>query len=1139
MPYEKIGKNEPVCIADEVPFEIPDSWEWVRISSIGSIVRGSGIKRAETIEFGKPCVRYEELYTTYHTSFNQAVSFVSEDLFERCKHFSYGDILMTLAGENKPDIVNAVAYLGNDLIAAGGDLAYWTAHGMNPLYLTYLMASPYIVGRKVNLATGNIIVHISGDKLGTILIPIPPLSEQQRIVDKILEAEVKLAEYVGKENSLNVLQNNFPDALKKSILQWAVQGKLVPQGPNDEPASVLLERIRAEKQKLIAEQKALTHCKEKVFCDECENTKWISLDVKKIIAHLLGTKEDGSDVIGVYPLLPNGTCRFIVFDFDNHEKGAEVTDFANTDNEWHKEVDALRKMCELNGIRPLVERSRSGKGAHVWIFFKKAIPAATARNFGFLLLDKGSTSINLKSFHYYDRMYPSQDVASSIGNLIALPLQGQALKNGNSAFVDENWNAYPDQWDALFNKTRKLGIEDVEQCMAKWQGELAEVRGTLTNIEKNVRPKPWKKKCEFCKSDVVGKLHMVLGNGVYIDTLNLMPRIQNQVRSLAAFDNPEFYKNKRLGYSNYYNFSAVYLGKDIDGYIQIPRGLRENIIQECEKAGISVDVSDQRETGQPIRVSFKGDLRMQQELAAEKLLSHSDGVLSAATAFGKTVVCSYLIAERKVNTLILLQSKDLLNQWVDELNHFLEIREEPPEYETKTGRKKKRNSVIGVLHGNKNTLTGIIDVAMVGSMYSRGKFNERINSYGMVIMDECHHAASNTSMELLQKINAKYVYGVSATPKRGDSLDRIIYMLLGPLRHRFTALERAKEQGIGHYFVLRYTRVVDTAESKDNINKAYNLISISKVRNEMIIDDVITCVARKQTPVILTRFKEHAKFLHDALKEKADHVFLLYGDNSDKENAEIRVKLKQIPENESLILVATGQKIGEGFDFPRLDVLMLAAPVSFEGRLEQYVGRLNRDYVGKEAVYVYDYIDSHVRYFDKMYAKRLRTYRKMGFSIWTQELQPKQIINAIFDSVNYTEKFEQDIVESEKMVVISSPDIRQDKIDRFLLLVKKRQEVGVKVTVITTDPEDITYGKSDVCYELIRAMQLVGINVITRTEVEECFAVIDDEIVWHGGMNLLGKADVWDNLMRIRNSQVATELLEIALGCSEERRKSE
>lgn len=275
---------------------------------------------------------------------------------------------------------------------------------------------------------------------------------------------------------------------------------------------------------------------EKAFCDECENTKWTQLNVKKIIAHLLGYKEDGSDVIGVYPLLSNGMCRFIVFDFDNHEKGAEATDFANTDNGWHKEVDALRKMCEINGIKPLVERSRSGKGAHVWIFFKKAIPASVARNFGFLLLDKGSASINLKSFHYYDRMYPSQDVASSIGNLIALPLQGQA--------------------------------------------ELAESRGMVVGADMNNRPKPWKKKCEFVKADVVGKLHMVLSNGVYIDTLNLMPRIQNQIRSLAAFDNPEFYKNKRLGYSNYYNFSAVYLGKDIDGYIQVPRGLKERIIEE-------------------------------------------------------------------------------------------------------------------------------------------------------------------------------------------------------------------------------------------------------------------------------------------------------------------------------------------------------------------------------------------------------------------------------------------------------------------------------------------------------------------------------------------------------------------------------
>lgn len=264
--------------------------------------------------------------------------------------------------------------------------------------------------------------------------------------------------------------------------------------------------------------------------------------------HLLGYREDGADVLGIYPL------RFI---------------------------------CERNGITPLVERSRSGRGAHVWIFFSKPIAASLARNFGFLLLDKGSAFINLKSFHYYDRMYPSQDVASSIGNLIALPLQGQALKNGNSAFVDKNWNAYPDQWDILLNHTKKLSMEEIEKCMAKWQAELAEKAGTPVSLSDRNRPKPWKKKDGFVKSDVVGNLHIVLGDGIYVDTLNLMPRLQNQVRSMAAFDNPVFYKNKRLGYSNYYNFSAVYMGKDMEGYICIPRGLYDHLIASCKEAGMS------------------------------------------------------------------------------------------------------------------------------------------------------------------------------------------------------------------------------------------------------------------------------------------------------------------------------------------------------------------------------------------------------------------------------------------------------------------------------------------------------------------------------------------------------------------------
>ncbi len=954
------------------------------------------------------------------------------------------------------------------------------------------------------------------EKLRKAEIPFP---ENNPFEDKIENIEDYDVDQGGRIVSPSVITDDM--AKRFFAMFWGRQDVFAKRGKN---GGYFPQCDNRWNEKLCPKQRG-----EKIFCDECENTKWTPLELWRIKEHLKGNKEDGSDVLGVYPLLPDSTCRFLVFDFDNHEKGAEVTDYANIDYEWHDEVDAFRRICEQNGIKPLVERSRSGRGAHVWIFFKRPVPASMARNFGFLLLDKGSASINMKSFRYYDRMYPSQDVANSIGNLIALPLQGQALKNGNSAFVDNNWNAYSNQWDILLKSTPKLGADEIETYMAKWQRELFEERESDFGIKD--RPKPWKKKCTFFKADVVGKLHVVLSNGVYIDTLNLKPRLQNQIRSMAAFDNPEFYKNKRLGYSNYYNFSALYLGRDIDGYIQVPRGLREDIIEECNKAGIEVDVSDQREKGRPIRVAFKGNLRIQQELAAQKLLTYTDGVLSAATAFGKTVVCSYLISERKVNTLILLQSKDLLSQWVEELQKFLDINEELPEYETKTGRKKKRNSIIGVLSGNKNTLTGIVDVAMVQSMYGKeNKDGSVIGSYGMVIMDECHHAASNTSMGVLQRIGAKYVYGVSATPKRGDNLDKIIYMMLGPLRHKFTALERAEEQGIGHYFIPRYTRIVDTPETKENISKAYSMIVSSKVRNKMIVEDVRECVQTGKTPVILTRTKEHAKILADELEMSADYVFILYGDNTDKENNDIRVHLKEIPKDQTLVLVATGQKIGEGFDFPRLDVLMLAAPVSFEGRLEQYIGRLNRDYEGKEAVFVYDYVDSHVRYFDRMYGKRLRTYKKAGYSLWTGEIQEKQVINAIFDSGNYTEKFEQDIIEAEQNIVISSPDICPDKIDRFLYIVKPRQENGVQVTVITTEPENIMFGTVSVCYELIHMMKTVGITVLTKAEVDEHFAVIDNQIVWHGGMNLLGKEDVWDNLMRIKSSDVAAELLEIGLG---------
>ena len=838
-------------------------------------------------------------------------------------------------------------------------------------------------------------------------------------------------------------------------------------------------------------------------------------------------------MIGVYPLLPDGTCRFLVFDFDNHEKGAEKEDFANTDHSWRDEVDALRLICRQNGIDALVERSRSGRGAHVWIFFRRPVDAAAARNFGFLLLDKGLSAINLKSFHYYDRMYPSQDASDSLGNLVALPLQGQALKAGNSAFVDENWNAFPDQWGKLF-ETARLTREDVERLTFRWQTELSGNREASFYADPKKRPKPWNRKEEFVRSDVTGRLHIVLADGVYVDALNLQPRLQNQIRALAAFDNPVFYKNKRLGYSNYYNFSTVYLGEDTEGYIKIPRGLLETLTQKCEQAGIVYDVEDHREKGRPIRVSFRGELREQQKPAAESLLSGDTGVLSAATAFGKTVVCSYLIARRRVNTLILLESTDLISQWEEELNRFLKIDEDAPEYRTKTGRVKKRDSVIGTLKGGRDTLTGIIDIAMIGSLYKKGEFHERLNSYGMVIMDECHHAASATAQEILKKVNARYVYGVSATPVRSDSLEKINFFLLGPVRHKYTALERTAEQGIDYLVYPRYTRTVDFSNKTDT-NAAYALISENADRNRQIAEDIRACVKTGRNPVILTRYKEQARLIYGQVQDDADAVFLLYGDQSAKENEEVRRRLKELPPEKTMILIATGQKIGEGFDCPRLDTLMLAAPVSFAGRLEQYVGRLSREYGGKKRVVVYDYIDAHIPVFEGMYRKRLKTYKKIGFRVISDPAMEKQEANAIYDAESFADVFERDLVEADREIVISSPDLISEKVDRLIRLVKSRQEAGVTVTVITDVPENNVFGNAEYLHALTRRMQAAGIRVLWAEEPAERFAVMDRVLVWHGGVNLLGKEDVWgDGLIRVRDEKAAAELMEMGLAAVHE-----
>ena len=870
--------------------------------------------------------------------------------------------------------------------------------------------------------------------------------------------------------------------------------------------------------------------KDGVRCKDCELRAYKPVTLPLIKAHLNGTDPNGNDVVAIYPMLENNLCQLLVFDFDNHAKGAEQEDYANIDDRWKEEINALRRICKNLDVDAVVERSRSGRGAHLWIFFKEMIPARLARKFGFALLEKGAESVNLKSFKYYDRMIPTQDALpeGGLGNVIALPLQGMALKSGNSAFVDENWNAYEDQLKVLAG-TRRLTRQEIEDYLSLWYS-------TGFTSEDNGTDAPWDKNSEIEAGGVKGVVRIVLADRIYIDSSGMSNKTKRQLRRMATFSNKQYFQNQAMDMPNYDESRFIYLGSDEGKYIVLPRGLREDILKKFDNAGIRYKIEDKRTQGRELNISFKGELRESQIPAAETMLENETGILHAATAFGKTVVCCDMIARRGISTLILVDRADLMNQWIKRLDEFLDIDEELPEYQTKTGRTRKRKSLIGNLQGAHDTLTGIVDVAMIRSLKKKDGFHPMLKEYAQVYFDECHHAASESAIEVLQEINAKYVYGVTATPKRGDGKEKINEFLLGPIRYRFTAKDRAEEQNIDHLVYPRFTRTVKPHHlSKTPYgNDAYELIRNNDVRDEQIIRDVADCVQAGRTPVVLTKYVDHANKLSERLKKYADRLILLTGANGTKVRRAQVKELNEVDDSDSLILVGTGSLLGEGFDFPRLDTLFMATPVSGENVVEQYVGRLNRDYDGKENVIVYDYVDSHIPKFDKMYAARLKAYKKIGYELCVNMDGEKQKANAIYDIENYAETYWKDLEEANSAVVVSSPRLNNQKVDRIINMLGKRRELGVKVTIVTWHPDAYKYGKDDVRMELMERLRKAGFEIRLVEESCEHYAVIDNEIVWYGSVNLLSKEDAEDNLMRVCSKDIAAELLEMTFGSEAE-----
>lgn len=857
-------------------------------------------------------------------------------------------------------------------------------------------------------------------------------------------------------------------------------------------------------------------------CSDCNNQKFKTLSGEHIIKHLQGERLDGSDVIGVYPMFPDESCHFLVFDFDDHEQ---------EDESWVEDVNAMRAICATNAVPVLVERSRSGNGAHIWMFFEEAIPAVLARRFGSALLTKGAESVSLTNFRSYDRMIPTQDhlPAGGLGNLVALPLQGQALKNGNSTFIDEQWIPYDNQWQKL-RETKKIAKAFVEEKTSEWAKD-----GVLGVFAENIKEeeKPWEKKpLVFSSLDVVAPLKLVYGNQLFVDKTALKPRLQNQIRRLAAYANPEFYKNQALGFSTHALPRIVSCSHEYEQYIGLPRGCSENLLQKLDEVGIHFDIQDERNQGRSIDLEFVAELYPEQAEAAAEMLKHDTGILAAATAFGKTAVGSFLTAKRKVNTLVLVHNVEIMKNWVEDFEKFLRFNEPLPTYQTASGRTRTRKSIVGRLHAGHDSLNGIVDVAMVSSLGKRGAIKDIVKNYGMVIMDECHHSAARTIEDVLNEVNARYVYGLTATPKRDDGQEAKIYMQFGPIRYRYSAKDRAQKQAIDHLVFPRFTRFVHPEGDQLDINQVYKQLRESEVRNQQILADVKDCVQQGRTPLVLTKFKDHAAYLFEQLMSGADHVFLLQGGRSTKERDLIRQQMQAVPSDQSMILIAIGQYIGEGFNYPRLDTMMLTTPIAWQGNVEQYAGRLHRDYDGKESVIIYDYVDTHIRVLDRMYMKRLRAYKKIGYEICLNLSEEKQAHNSIHDHKSYLSVYRDDLNAANKSIIVSSPGLNASKVNAFVVQVRLRQEAGVRVSVLTLAADRYPENRVLSTRQLIARLMEAGIQVITMDSMHEHFAIVDDEVVWYGSMNLLSREKESDNLMRLLSQEIAQELKEIAFGRS-------
>ena len=843
--------------------------------------------------------------------------------------------------------------------------------------------------------------------------------------------------------------------------------------------------------------------KRKFKCAECPNRRFAPLSYDDIFNHLAGKDRYGRDVVGLYVIMPDDTCCFLCVDFDDK----------NCEHGFQKDVLAFVGVCKGWSIPYYIERSRSGNGAHVWIFFSNPMAASKARRLGNAIMTEAMQRDACLSFKSYDRFFPNQDSLpeGGFGNLVALPMQGNARRNDNSVFVDENFQAYPDQWDVLLhiNKIQEALVDQIlKEHTALPLGELS----TTCDV------KPWEtpKSVQLDTNDFPKDIALTRANKLYIPLAGMSPKAINHLKRIAAFRNPEFYAKLGMRLSTYNIPRVISCSELTDNYLALPRGCEDDVLKAFEENGVSVHIDDKTCIGHPIDVHFKGSLRGAQEVAMQNMLAHNIGTLSATTAFGKTVFALAMIARRKVNTLILVHNKALLEQWKQRIEDFLDINEVVAGDGKRKGRKSA--SVVGMLHSGKNTLHGIIDIALIQSCLDDNGAKPFVRGYGMVIVDECHHVSSVSFEQVLKQVTARYVYGLTATPIRKDGHQPIIFMQCGRIRYTADAAMQISSQSFERILVPRFTtyRNVNPNE-KETFTQTIQKLAEDEARNAFIVDDIKKVLQERRTPIVLTSLTSHVRRLARMLESTADHVIALVGADPAKEKRQAMERLSSIHPSESLVVVATGKYIGEGFDYPRLDTLFLALPISWKGNIQQYAGRLHREYAGKTEVRIYDYVDVHVPVCDSMYRKRLRGYSGIGYGKPVSALQEAlSSHDVIYEGQTYRATFRSDLLSAKHSVVISCAAVRCKHTPDLLRTLQDLVHSGIEVSVHV---RNVGQQEAD--------LSAVGISVVHDEALSVNCAVIDKSIVWYGSVNFFGYNSEEANIMRLSDPSVASEMMEV------------